>query len=116
MSQQLLRGSGLPADAGRSTQSGDAALALLIRRFAGARQRCSATAKAADCEHYRHVSFGFESPRAAAVYMLENFGPIPPKHSIDRINPRRGYEPGNLRYATASEQSFNVRTARRFWK
>lgn len=41
---------------------------------------------------------------------LVDMGPKPsPRHSIDRINPDRGYEPGNCRWATAREQRQNRR-------
>lgn len=41
---------------------------------------------------------------------LEYVGPKPsPSHSIDRINVDGHYEPGNVRWATASEQSSNRR-------
>lgn len=32
-----------------------------------------------------------------------------PKHSVDRINGMKGYEPGNVRWATAEEQAANRR-------
>lgn len=41
----------------------------------------------------------------------EDLGPKPsPQHSIDRIDNDRGYESGNLRWATRSEQQRNKRT------
>lgn len=45
---------------------------------------------------------------------LADMGPRPsPKHSLDRIDPDRGYEPGNVRWATRIEQNRNLRTVRR---
>ena len=40
---------------------------------------------------------------------FEHIGQAPsPKHSVDRIDNDRGYEPGNVRWATASQQSRNT--------
>jgi hypothetical protein len=82
-------------------------LKALIARFRGAQRRCSEKADPQDRRHYRCVCFGFASPPAAAEYMLATCGPIPPGKTIDRIDPRKGYEAGNLRYATRTEQTAN---------
>ncbi len=40
-----------------------------------------------------------------------DMGPLPsPKHSIDRIDGTKGYEPGNCRWATYFEQSQNLKS------
>lgn len=44
---------------------------------------------------------------------LADVGPRPSmKHSLDRIDNARGYEPGNVRWATRREQSANMRSNR----
>lgn len=44
-------------------------------------------------------------------------GPRPtPKHTIERIDNERGYEPGNLRWATRAEQGHNRRNTRFTWE
>jgi hypothetical protein len=48
---------------------------------------------------------------AFIAYIEQNLGPRPGGMSLDRRNNDGNYEPGNLRWATASEQ---VRNSRRF--
>ena len=46
--------------------------------------------------------------RSTFLSFYNHIGPRPsPNHSIDRINGDKGYEPGNIRWATAKEQSNN---------
>ncbi|AEL97816.1 HNH endonuclease [Mycobacterium phage Dandelion] len=48
-------------------------------------------------------------PFAFYRYLDEVLGPMPDKCSLDRIDNNRGYEPGNIRWATAIEQFRNRR-------
>ena len=50
------------------------------------------------------------SPKQFRFDILREIGDRPsPRHSLDRIDPTRGYVPGNLRWATNSEQNLNKR-------
>jgi len=42
-------------------------------------------------------------------YIINNLGERPSKHSLDRINNDKNYEPNNLRWATQKEQIRNSR-------
>jgi hypothetical protein len=46
------------------------------------------------------------APQSFFAY-LATLGPCPPGMSFDRIDNDRGYEPGNVRWATAGEQARN---------
>ena len=75
------------------------------------RQRASGKGSLQDRELYQGVTC---CPRWAR---FENFiadmGPRPSQsHSLDRINNEKGYEPGNCRWATPTEQANNRRERR----
>lgn len=44
---------------------------------------------------------------------LAHLGPCPKGYTIDRIDNSKGYEPGNVKWSTYSEQNRNKRRARR---
>jgi hypothetical protein len=79
------------------------AIRKLTLRFYSVKHRCGRD------PHYYRVKFGFESAREAAEYMFAECGALYPGATVDRINGRRGYERGNLRYATMQEQLTNRR-------
>jgi hypothetical protein len=52
--------------------------------------------------------------RKAFLEFYNDMGPSPsPQHSIDRVNPNRGYYKKNCRWATPVEQQNNIRSNRR---
>lgn len=55
------------------------------------------------CEQWRHDFAAFE------MYLKSTIGDRPNGLTIDRINNYRGYEPGNVRWATRKEQMANRR-------
>lgn len=50
-----------------------------------------------------------EDGRAFGAWILANLGPRPEGCTLDRIDNDGNYEPGNLRWATAKEQTANQR-------
>jgi len=76
----------------------------------------------ARCENPRNNRFRLYGARGITVCaewradyaaFLRDMGPCPSRaHSLDRIDPDGNYEPGNCRWATATEQARNHRNAR----
>lgn len=72
----------------------------------------------ARCLNPRHKNFAEYSQRGMwppwqtdFLAFLEHIGPRPsPWHTVERIDNSRGYFPGNVRWATATEQASNRRS------
>jgi hypothetical protein len=58
------------------------------------------------CDAWRNDAGAF------IAWIEANLGPCPPGRSLDRVNNDGNYEPGNLRWATRSQQVRNRRAAR----
>lgn len=74
------------------------------------RQRCRNPNNAA-YKHYgaRGILVCSEWDESFESFIADMGEPPSDKHSLDRINPYKGYEPGNCRWATSSEQIKNRR-------
>lgn len=93
---------------------GVGAVRRLRRTLAGARQRCVNPSNMAYPNYGgRGIKFGFPGVYEAVVYCMSELGPLPAGRSVDRIDNERGYEPGNIRWATAAEQARNKRQYKR---
>lgn len=94
---------------------GSAVVASIANTGAGAKQRCTNPNSGAFADYGgRGIEFRFPSVRGFAEWVLHNIGPRPTaNHSLDRIDNERHYEPGNLRWATRTEQARNKRAYRR---
>lgn len=81
----------------------------LDRRLTAAKGRCT-NPKDQNWENYgaRGIEFRFESVTKAGVWIQQNLG-LFRDLEIDRIDNMGHYEPGNLRWATRSQQNFNKR-------
>lgn len=58
------------------------------------------------CDEWR------DDPVAFINYIIETIGHRPAGMSLDRIDNDRGYEPGNLKWSTNSEQQLNSRRSK----
>lgn len=68
-------------------------------------------------KHYGSRGIGVWEPWAADYqtfkdYVLEALGPRPEGMTLDRVDNDKGYEPGNLRWATRSQNNRNRRNNR----
>src|SRR5258708_4053781 len=76
--------------------------------WVGMRKRCN------NPKHKRYPEWGGKGIAVCPEWrhdfaaFLHHIGPRPsPTHSVDRIDGKKGYEPGNVRWATKTEQSNN---------
>lgn len=115
-----------PLDAFHSNGAGGRKARCIECRLAGVRAQRAARPErhilsimVQRCHNPRHHRYPLYGARGIAVCdrwresfedFLADVGPRPsPKHSIDRIDNDRGYEPGNVRWATQREQMRNTR-------
>lgn len=100
-----------------STVHGDASggkVSTEYRSWASAINRCSNPENNAWADYGGRGITVCERWRSSFPAFLEDMGRKPtPRHSIDRVDSDKGYEPGNCRWATKKEQANNRRPARR---
>ena len=86
----------------------------VARRLTAAKQRCE-NPKNKGFKNYgaRGVTFDFQSVASAYVWVLENLGPPPPKHDLDRVDNNGPYAPGNLRWSTQRTNRSHTQRSKR---
>lgn len=84
----------------------------LDRRLTAAKQRCENPSDQS-WKNYgaRGLRFGFNSVTEAGLWVVANLGLPDRKMELDRIDNNKGYEPGNLRWATRQQNTSNTRKA-----
>jgi hypothetical protein len=74
--------------------------------YYGAKQRCNPNNKEKRANYYdRGIRFKFTS----FLEFYKEVGPRPDGTSLDRVDNDKGYEPGNVRWATPQQQIRNQR-------
>ena len=75
------------------------------------KRRCDATC-GRDFERYGSRGIGYCEQWKSFKQFLADMGERPHGTTLDRIDPERGYSPGNCRWATMTTQSRNRRNVR----
>lgn len=78
---------------------------LTYKRWKAMRQRTSMKPDASHAKYYKGITCC--ERWANFELFLADMGECPAAHTLDRINGRLGYEPGNCRWATIAEQNAN---------
>ena len=85
----------------------------LVQRASSAKDRCTNPRNRRYYDYGgRGIEFRFQTPTGMAIWVQEHLG-LHPERQLDRIDNNGHYEPGNLRYVTASENQQNTRRQRR---
>ncbi len=111
-----LAATGTPLDVskidGKNTQAGESR-SIEYRTWASIQTRCF-NPRNAGAENYigRGITMCARWKGSYAAFVADMGRRPSPKHSIDRIDNDKGYEPGNCKWATKAEQSRNRRSVK----